>query len=979
MSDRLLTLDFGVVALYLLVTLIVGIVKGRGVKTMEHFAIGHKERYGTAILVATLFATEKGGGAVLVLAADAFRVGLIDVITYSPGIFLNHLITARFIAPYVGRFRGMISAGDMMESFYGRPAKFLTGVAGMLFSLGVLALQVGSICYLCEHFFGFSRLTGAIIGAELVVLYSCFGGAKSVTYTDVIQFCALVVALPLVSIIGVHTLGGTEAFLDKLPSEKLKLFPQTAEDAEYVYLFVFYCFPFLVPATIQRLLMARDARQGVEAFKKTAFIGVPINLCVACIGLIAFCLAPSLKSDLAFLHVMDTILPGGVKGLAIVALLAVVMSTADSNLNAASICLAHDVIKPLWPSLSDKNELRLAQLTGLILGNLAIIVVLNLDSLYNLKTFAYMFWNPMILMPFIIGVMGIQASSRSFLLAAGTGLTTALLWKSGWVQGQGLLRSALVPSTMLSAAVLLIARCFDPPEKRGHFDNPFAGTSPLSPKKLIDRYVWTPAKHLRFSREQEQFYGIPYTESVAAAAAIQLLPYAHIDPEAPHFFWLLGLRVAALLLCTLMGLRAYLPLGFVRRYLAAYWMAVMPYAALVVPTFALFCGGGAPEDFAFVCVGGLMVTNIVHPGTVLRLIGGCAVLGWLPYRLLGGTHGWLNVAAGVGPLLLLTAALGFVIVWRFSRSRETITRGALASSQLRERVAAHESKRPLAHCRDAAAPLREDMEELVRAHKKHAPADPEFTPKTPARYNMLENAVRDIQEHSQEGIAFLKELIDKVKDPLNIAAKCEIFKASECVALALSYGNFSKDVRGRLTVDTSRDYELYGNKFFWAQLVVNVVENAGQHTGPDDWIRLWLKPPRKHDTFGKLCCRNSGKVIPTAQLPHVFDENFSRREGGSGTGTAYCDSVAQASDGESHVFSDPNEGTTTFEFWTPRVTQEMRQEAARRQEQERKHLKLMQEALRLAEERSRQRDAEERKRMLDERYGKLGSKQISRG
>ncbi|MEM7495888.1 MAG: ATP-binding protein [Myxococcota bacterium] len=518
--------------------------------------------------------------------------------------------------------------------------------------------------------------------------------------------------------------------------------------------------------------------------------------------------------------------------------------------------------------------------------------------------------------------------------------------------------------------MLLIARCFDPPEKRGRFDNPFAGKSPLSPKKLIDRYVWSPRKHARFSREQERFYGIPYTESVWVAAAIQFFPYVNIDPQAPRFFLVLGLRGVALLLCALIGLRSYLPLALVRRYLAAYWVVVMPYAVLVVPVFALFCNGGAPEDFVFVCVGGLLLTVIVHPAAILRLIGACAVLGWLPYRLIGDNYGWLNVATGVGPLFLLTAALGFVVAWRFSRSRETIMRGALASSQLRERVAAHESKRPLAHCRDAAAPLREDMEELVRAHRKHAATDPELKPKTPARYKMLENAVRDIQEHSQEGITFLKELIDKVKDPLNIAAKCEIFKASECVALA--YGNFSEGVRGWLKVDTKNDYAIYGNKFFWAQLVVNIVENAGQHTGPDDWIELWLKAPREHDTFSKLCCRNSGKAIPTAQLPHVFDEDFSLRKGGTGTGTAFCDSVAQASDGESHVSSDPNEGTTTFEFWTPRVTEQMRQEAARRQEQERENRRLARVALRLAEERSRQRDAEERKRMLDERYGKLG-------
>ena len=60
--SNLLTLDFAVVAVYLLVTLVVGLYYGKGIKTMKQYVIGDRRRYSTSVLVAAVFATGVGGG-----------------------------------------------------------------------------------------------------------------------------------------------------------------------------------------------------------------------------------------------------------------------------------------------------------------------------------------------------------------------------------------------------------------------------------------------------------------------------------------------------------------------------------------------------------------------------------------------------------------------------------------------------------------------------------------------------------------------------------------------------------------------------------------------------------------------------------------------------------------------------------------------------------------------------------------------------
>ncbi|MEM7495690.1 MAG: sodium:solute symporter family protein, partial [Myxococcota bacterium] len=481
MSDRLLTLDFGVVALYLLVTLIVGIVKGRGVKTMEQFAIGPLDRYATVVLVATLLSSRFGGTATVGVSGRVFRSGMILFVAQM-GTFAGYMLMSKIVAPYAGRFRGMVSAGDMMGSFYGGSARIVTGIAGVCFCLVGLSVQIGAVCYFCQYFFGISKLTSAIIGAEIVVIYTWFGGSRSVAYTDMVQFCVLAISIPLIAIMGVYSVGGTHTFLNQVPSEKLTLFPEGPERRDFMWLFLFFCLPRLVPVDVQRLLMARDARQAVIAFQATGLIRAFLTFCVACIGLIALCSKTSLEPDQAFFHVVKIALPEGCRGFAIAGLIAAVMSSADSKLSSAAIHLTHDVIKPLVPRISDFNERLIAQVTTVVLGNLAILFVLIFDSIFALKIVSLVAWYPPILSPLLLGIMGIKASSRAFLLSSCSGFVMALAWKFAEIRGEGILKFPLVPSIAISAAVLLIARCFDPPEKRGRFDNPFAGKSPLSPK-----------------------------------------------------------------------------------------------------------------------------------------------------------------------------------------------------------------------------------------------------------------------------------------------------------------------------------------------------------------------------------------------------------------------------------------------------------------------------------------------------------------
>ncbi len=98
-----LSLDHLIVYAFLLITLIVGILAGRGIKNMREYVIGNK-MYGTTALVLTYLATNLAGATVINTSGGVFDSGIIMPIAFF-GLIINYLVQAFFIAPRVVHFR----------------------------------------------------------------------------------------------------------------------------------------------------------------------------------------------------------------------------------------------------------------------------------------------------------------------------------------------------------------------------------------------------------------------------------------------------------------------------------------------------------------------------------------------------------------------------------------------------------------------------------------------------------------------------------------------------------------------------------------------------------------------------------------------------------------------------------------------------------------------------------------------------------
>jgi SSS family solute:Na+ symporter len=140
---------------------------------------------------------------------------------------------------------------------------------------------------------------------------------------------------------------------------------------------------------------------------------------------------PDLDANMALPYVINEVLPIGIKGLVIAGVISIVMSSADSFLNAASIAFTHDIVKPFAKErLQPKQELWLAKGVTFGVGILAVFFALTIQSVLDILIFAYNFWAPVILIPLVGTLLGVKANVWSFLAGALAGIAGTLVWNA---------------------------------------------------------------------------------------------------------------------------------------------------------------------------------------------------------------------------------------------------------------------------------------------------------------------------------------------------------------------------------------------------------------------------------------------------------------------------------------------------------------------------------------------------------------------
>ena len=418
-------LDIAIITIYLAAVLIIGIRAGRHVKSIEEFSVAGRS-FSYLVIFATLSASFIGGGFSMGNSEKVFLFGLVNIFALW-GFSLKEILVAQFIAPQIKRYDAPITVGDIMGHHYGKGAKVVTGIFSVILCSGILGAQVGAMGYIFNIFLGLDQMYGIIIGLGIVIAYSTIGGMRAIVYTDILQFIVLMVGLPLVLIFGVVKAGGVGAVIQAVPVDHLTFLGPYTLLAFLSLFFTFVIGEALVPPYVQRLFIAKDVNEVRKGTMLSGLFSIPFLFVTGSIGLVALILFPEIDANLAMPTMIKEVLPIGLMGIVVAGVISIIMSSADSFLNGASVAAVHDVIKPLMNTDDEKN-FRLVKIINILVGILAIVFAIKIKSILDILIYSYNFWAPIIVVPLVVAILGGKVTKTQFYW----GMTGGIIGVVGW-------------------------------------------------------------------------------------------------------------------------------------------------------------------------------------------------------------------------------------------------------------------------------------------------------------------------------------------------------------------------------------------------------------------------------------------------------------------------------------------------------------------------------------------------------------------
>ncbi len=393
-------LPFGIgawifIAIYIAFLLVIGWwgYRARRESSLQDFYLAGRG-VGFVVLLLTLYATQYSGNTLLGYTGKAYDVGYSWVMSchFMTAIVVCYLLYAPALYARA-RARRYITPSDYLRDRFGSPALSAVATLAMIVALGNYALgQLKAMGHALEGLSAENPATAYYVGvvglALIMVVYESLGGLRAVAWTDVLQGSMLFVGFGVLVVLVLDKYGTLAGTTERLLSGDLRekaIAPSAARCREWgSYIILVGIGGALYPQAIQRIYSARSAATLRRSLMVMAFLPLTTTLVAVFVGLTALAHLPPVDgaSDSVFGVLLREIQAESALGYWLVvvlfaALLAALMSTADSALLSISSMLAQDLYKPyVKPSASEQELARVGKISSWVL--IVILVVLAL-------------------------------------------------------------------------------------------------------------------------------------------------------------------------------------------------------------------------------------------------------------------------------------------------------------------------------------------------------------------------------------------------------------------------------------------------------------------------------------------------------------------------------------------------------------------------------------------------------------------------
>lgn len=418
----LATVDVVIIAVYFLLVFTIGFYFSRKERTSEDYFLASRN-VGWFAIGASLFVSNISTEHFIGLAGSGATSGLaVGHFEWLACIIV--LILGWVFVPFYLR-SNVFTMPEFLERRFNRHcATYLASVSILAYIFTKISVHLYAAAVVLERVVGWSPLTAAVILVVATGIYTIAGGLAAVIYTDLVQTLILIAGAVVLTLIGLDRVGGFAALRATVPQSYFHMI-KPMSDAEFPWTGIFLGAPILGiwywctdQVIVQRVLSAKDEGHAKAGTIFAGFLKILPVFILVLPGLIAFALYRPLfrvvngvvtNGDIAYPTMIVNLLPTGLVGLMIAALLAALMGAMSSVFNSASTLVTLDFYKKLRPAATERQLVtfgRIATAIMVILGILWVPFIRLLSAqLYIYLQSVQAYISPPIAVCFIFGIL----------------------------------------------------------------------------------------------------------------------------------------------------------------------------------------------------------------------------------------------------------------------------------------------------------------------------------------------------------------------------------------------------------------------------------------------------------------------------------------------------------------------------------------------------------------------------------------------
>ena len=443
------TIDILIAGLYILLIVLIGLwtgishrKKSKAGAASEYFLAGKSLRWPSIGLA--LFAVNISTVHLVSLAQSGFDTGLLNG-NFEWMAAFTLILLALFFAPFYIK-SGVATLPDFLERRYDRSSRdwltIISIVSAVIIHIAFSMLAGGIVL---KTLFGLNMYTSVIIISVITAIYTIVGGLKAVVVTESIQTIVLIIGAVVISIAAYKAMGGWQPMTRVLQGNnqmnKLSMLRPHGDASGMPWYSIFLGYPVLGiwywcadQTIVQRVLGAKDENHARVGPLFCGFIKILPVFIFVLPGLFAYTLAQSGKLDVSMLNSVDStgkqvvnskgiytlmitqLLPSGLIGILVAALLSGLMSQVSGALNSISTMVSYDIYKRYRPATEDRQLVKVGKMAAgiALVFSLALLPLLDkYESIFNGVNDIIAHIAPPITCVFLLGVCWKKASAKS--------------------------------------------------------------------------------------------------------------------------------------------------------------------------------------------------------------------------------------------------------------------------------------------------------------------------------------------------------------------------------------------------------------------------------------------------------------------------------------------------------------------------------------------------------------------------------------